>query len=124
MPQKKCNKDCLNCILPKCRHDIEDEYKDLEKRYEKVRHAEYYKAHREEIKDKVRKYNAENRNTKKCHEYYLRNRERMLEKNHRLYAQNREELIAKSKEYYWTHREEILARRKEKYHQRKGGAIA
>lgn len=21
----RCNKDCLNCVLPKCKHDIEDQ---------------------------------------------------------------------------------------------------
>lgn len=115
MPQKKCNKDCLNCILPKCRHDIEDERKDLDKRYERVRHAQYYQAHKEEIKRKNQEYNIKNRNSEKCHEYYMAHKDEINKRNRERYVKNREKRLAESKAYYYAHRDEISARRKAKY---------
>lgn len=76
----RCNKDCLNCSLPKCKHDIEDEKelineivhkRKLEntRRYNarhreelKVKHRAWYEAHREEhnVKAKARYWRLKN----------------------------------------------------------------
>ena len=111
----KCNKDCLNCTLPKCRHDIEDERKDLDKRYEKVRHAQYYQAHKEEIKRKNREHYYKNRHSEKNHEYYMAHKDEINKRNQERYAKNREKRLAESKAYYHAHRAEISARRKARY---------
>lgn len=69
---KRCNKDCLNCIFPKCKYDIEDERKAIDqakrrkkkeenRRYYEInrernllRYKEWYQAHREEHNAKAK----------------------------------------------------------------------
>ena len=60
----KCQKNCLECNLPKCVLDIKDEREDLEKMYKKQdsdRHKVYYKRNREAIAEKRKKYYSENK---------------------------------------------------------------
>lgn len=119
MQRLKCDENCLECKHPKCKHDIYDEHKDLDKRYERVRHAQYYQTHKEKIKEKQREYCFKNRNSEKCHEYYIRHKEEINRKNREQYRKKREERLAKSKIYYQENKEIILARRKERRVQKK-----
>lgn len=115
MRRIKCNGDCLNCILPKCKHDIADERKDLGKRYERVRHALYYQEHRQEVLEKVKEYNLKNRNSEICHKYYMAHKDEINKRNRERYVKDREKRLAESKAYYNAHRDEISARRKARY---------
>lgn len=62
----RCNKDCLNCIFPRCKHDVEDQPEIIEsyvrqrkrenskrwdaahREYNRQRTKAWYEAHREE----------------------------------------------------------------------------
>ena len=114
MRKRKCNKDCLNCLLPKCVHDIEDRSEDIRERYEKIRHAEYYKNNRNQVIEKAKEYNSKNRTSEKCRDYYLRHKTEINRKRRERYSANREKEIAQNKAYYQAHKEDILRRRKEK----------
>lgn len=121
MLPKRCKKNCLECELPKCIHDIADErrmidekFKARQKEIDKVRHAKYYKENKAEIDAKQKKYDEEHRNAEKCHEYYLKHKEEINERHRRNYAMNRELYVSKAKEYYYANREEISRRRKER----------
>ena len=114
MPRKSCNKNCLECELPKCIHDIEDQHAYIRDNYDRIRHAEYYKAHRDERLNKQKEYDEKYRNSERCHDYYERHKEEINKKNQERYAKNREERLRKAKEHYWAHREEILERRRQK----------
>lgn len=141
----RCDKNCLECKLPKCKYDICDEqknehriirekrkveekkksskrkyeipekYKEIGKEYEKVRHTQYYQEHRQEILDKVREYNLKNRNSETCHKYYMAHKDEINKRNRERYVKNREKRLAESKAYYYAHRDEIRARRKARY---------
>lgn len=145
----RCDKNCLECKLPKCKYDICDEqknehriirgkrkveekkkslkrkyeipekYKEIGKEYEKARHAQYYQEHRQEILDRVREYNLKNRNSEICHDYYVRHKEEINKKHRERYQKNRDKRLAQSKEYYLKNKEEISARRKERRLQKK-----
>ncbi len=75
----KCDKDCLNCKLPVCRHDMSS----AEANREHCR--EYYQKHKEEIKKKHR-------------ERYAKNREVLKSKALARYYANKEEINRKTKE--------------------------
>ncbi len=72
---KRCNKDCLNCIFPKCKYDIEDERKAIDQ------------AKRRKKKEENRLYNEINR-------------ERNRERSRLWYQAHREEHNARAKARY------------------------
>ncbi len=114
----KCNKDCLNCKLPACIHDLEDveEYiSDRQRRHK----AKYYLQHQAERLAKQREYDKTHRTAEYLHEYYVRNKAKINQRNKERYARDREVRLANAKAYYWEHRDEISARRKQKRDQAK-----
>ena len=112
MPRKSCKKNCLECELPKCLHDVEDQRESIRTNYERVKHAEYYKAHRKERLEKQKEYDSKFRTAEKNHDYYMKHKAEINKKNQERYANNRETRLQQAKEYYWQHREEISMRRK------------
>lgn len=112
MPRKSCKKNCLECELPKCLHDIEDQHAYIRDNYDRVRHAEYYKSHKAERDAKQKEYDSKYRTAEKSHAYYMKHKAEINKKNQERYANNREARIQQAKEYYWQHREEISMRRK------------
>lgn len=124
MPQKKCNKNCLECKLPKCLLDISDERAAINKKFlekDKKRHAEYYKTHRDERLEKQKEYDKKYRNAEKCHAYYMKHKAEINKKNQERYASNREARLQQAKEYYQLHKEEISERRKLRRKEKKVG---
>lgn len=118
----KCSKDCFNCQLLRCIHDIEDrqEYiRDVQRKKERERHAEYYRTHKAEIDAKQKEYDKLHRNAEKCHEFYLRNKSRINQKNKERYQRNREDRLIQAKAYYYEHKAEISERRKKRYQEKK-----
>ena len=116
-----CDKNCLECKLPKCIHDIEDErieidlkFKAKQKEIDKVRHAKYYLEHKDKIDAKQKERDKKNRTAEKTHEYYLRHKSEINQRNRERYASNREKRKAESLAYYNAHKEEISKRRKER----------
>lgn len=112
MPRKSCKKNCLTCELPKCIHDIEEQHRYVRENYDKVRHAEYYKAHRDERIKKQKEYNEKYRDSVYNHTYYLKHKAEINKKHQERYASDREARLQQAKNYYWEHREEISERRK------------
>ena len=60
MKDVKCGTDCLNCPLPKCKHDVVEtrakKKPEKQKDYHKPGYNKaYYAAHAEELKEKARK---------------------------------------------------------------------
>ncbi len=101
----KCQKNCLECPLPKCVLVIKDEREDLDKLYKKQdsdRHKVYYKRNREVIAEKRKKY-------------YDENKEQIQAKNKIRYQEHRDEMLSNAKAYYQKNKEWIKeknARRK------------
>lgn len=133
MPRKNCDLNCLECKLPKCRHDIEDQHAYVQENCERIKRAEYRKAHKEEISARQKEYGSKyyqehkaeidakqkeydryHRNSENCHDYYMRHKEEINRKHRERYANNREARLQKAKEHYWAHREEISERRKQR----------
>lgn len=117
MRTTKCDKNCLNCELPKCIHDIEDERKMLKEKYklsEKERHAKYYQEHKAEIIEKSKDRYQKTKSPEKLHEKYVLNKDKMKEKNRRFYLKNIEKRKAYANNYYKEHKAEISAKRKER----------
>lgn len=126
MRHKTCDRNCLECKLPKCIHDIEDEhriidlkFKAKQKEMDKVRHAKYYLEHKAEIDAKQKEYDKKFRKAEKCHEYYVRHKAKINQRNKERYEKNRVARLNQAKAYYWEHRDEINARRKRKRDQAK-----
>lgn len=119
MPRKKCSLNCLQCELPKCLLDIADQHKYVRENYEKLRHAEYYKSHRDEEISKQKEYDKTHRNAEVNHIYYLAHKAEINKKNKERYANNRDARLQQSKDYYWQHREEISVRRKRRREEKK-----
>ena len=118
----KCNKDCLNCQLLRCVHDIEDrdEYvRDFQRKKDRERHAKYYLEHKAEIDAKQKEYDKKHRKAEQDHDYYMRHKLSINQKNRDRYKQNRVARLDQAKAYYWEHRDEINARRKRKRDQAK-----
>ena len=60
----RCERDCLNCPLPVCKHDLEDSKKKVDTSSQdkiKEKSRRYYAAHREELIEKSRNYYREHR---------------------------------------------------------------
>lgn len=112
MNGKKCDKDCLNCKLSTCIHDLEDVEEYIRDRVRK-RKAQYYLDNKIERDAKQKEYDKKHRTAEKCHKYYMEHKEQINKKNQERYANNRQERLTKAKAHYWAHREEISARRKE-----------
>ena len=89
MPQKSCDKNCLECKFDVCKYDLEDSGQKKEKY--KIDWKLYYAAHSEIIKQRSKKY----------------------------YAENREFILAKANKRYQERKAEISARRKELYQEKK-----
>lgn len=121
MRQKKCKQNCLECELPKCLHDIEDQHKYIQENYERIRHAEYYGKNKAEIDAKQKEYDRKYRTSEKNHEYYIKHKEKINKKNQERYAKNRDVRLQQSKDYYWQHRAEISERRKQKRREKEVG---
>lgn len=54
---KRCNNDCLNCIFPRCKYDIEDERKAIEEAYlnkKRETSRRWDAAHREHNRERAR----------------------------------------------------------------------
>lgn len=118
----RCNKDCLNCIELKCKHDVEDaeEYeRDEVRKRDKVRHAEYYKKHKAAIDAKQKEYDKTHDRKASSKRYYEQHKKRINADNNLRYHLHREERKQKAREYYQEHKEEIAARRKELRRMRK-----
>lgn len=110
----KCDyNNCLNCELPRCKHDVRDRIEfldDFEKLKEKKRHARYYQEHRDEIIQKQKERDKDR--TERVKKYYEKNKESISEKRHRQYVRDRENRLKRQQKYYQEHRDEILAKRK------------
>ena len=95
----RCDKDCLNCKLPVCKHDIEDAPKEPHEPRKRGRpriHPVKVRSHRRGRPPKDR--------SNYWHEYYEKNGDRLREMR---------------KQQYWANRDEILAKRKKAYYERK-----
>lgn len=90
MPQKRCDQNCLECKLPKCIHDIDDE------KYEEIQNKKHGKTEVNRI-------------------YYNKHKAKINEKNRKFYQEHREEMLARATAYYYEHKEEIAKKRKAKY---------
>ena len=126
MRKKKCDKDCLNCKLPKCIHDIEDEcimrkqkVDEVQKGKERIRHAKYYKENKAEIDAKQKEYDRKYRTAERSHAFYIKHKADINQKNRERYAKNREERKAKALAHYYANKDEISAGRKERYRKKK-----
>lgn len=117
MGNMKCDKNCLNCSLEKCVHDIEDRMayiKDFERKKDRIRHKKYYLEHKEEIDAKQKEYDAKNRNTETQHRYWEKHKDELKAKHKLRYQQDRANRLKKAKEYYELNKDEINRRRREK----------
>lgn len=95
----RCDKDCLNCKLPVCKHDIEDAPKvEKEKR----------KRGRPRIHPVIERSHKRGRPTKDRSNYW-----------NEYYAKNGDRLRAMRKQQYWEHHDEILEKRRREYRERK-----
>lgn len=92
MPQKSCDKNCLECKFDVCKYDLEDD-PNVQQQKRKMDWKKYYAAHSEIIKQRSKKY----------------------------YAENREFILAKANKHYQEYKAEISARRKELYLEKKRG---
>ena len=94
---ERCNKDCLNCTLPKCIHDIEDE-------------AKLFRA---EIKEKPKKRVTKPKKSRELVVVHKRGRpkkERDIPYWDEYYAKKGAEIRAKSRERYYANHEKELER--------------
>lgn len=123
MRRKKCDKNCLECKLPKCVHDIEDQHEYVRDNYDRIRHAEYYKKHKTEIDAKQKEFDSKHRSAESNHDYYIRHKEQIKKMNQERYANNRDVRLQQSKDYYWQHREEISERRKLRRREKQSGEV-
>ena len=110
----RCDKDCLNCKLSVCKHDIEDAPKVEQEKRKRGRpriHPVVVRSHRRgrPPKDRSNYWN----------EYYAKNGDRLREMRKQHYWENREEILAKRKQKYWENHEESLQKCRESYQKRK-----
>ena len=91
---EKCNKDCLNCILPKCIYDTEDEPKHF----------------RDKPKKKVDKPKKKNRELVVSRKRGRPKKEREIPYWDEYYAKKGAEIRAKSRERYYANHEKELER--------------
>jgi tryptophanyl-tRNA synthetase len=95
----RCDKDCLNCKLPVCKHDIEDAPKvEKEKR----------KRGRPRIHPVVERSHKRGRPKKDRSNYWKE-----------YYAKNGDRLREMRKKQYWENHDEILEKRRREYRERK-----
>lgn len=110
----RCDKDCLNCKLSVCKHDIEDAPKVEKEKRKRGRpriHPVVVRSHRRgrPPKDRSNYWN----------EYYAKNGDRLREMRKQHYWENREEILAKRKQKYWENHEESLQKCREYNQKRK-----
>lgn len=118
----KCDKNCLECKLIRCLHDIEDReiyIQDFEKKKERIRHAEYYKEHKAEIDSKQKEYDRKHRTKQYIHDYYMKHKSEINQRNKERYKKDRAKQIERAKAYYYAHREEIRQKSKQRYQEKK-----
>jgi len=70
---------------------------------------QYYEKNRDKILAWQREYGADPANRDRKREWYLRNRERILERRRTYYAQNRAEELARTRAYQIRHKDRIRA---------------
>ena len=82
---------------------------------------EYYVENRDVILEKNKEYHVANRDVilEKAKEYHVANRDVISERKKEYYVANREAISAKDKEYYVANREAILEKRKTYYQKNK-----
>lgn len=110
----RCDKDCLNCKLPVCKHDIEDAPKVEKEKRKRGRpriHPVVVRSHKRgrPRKDRSNYWN----------EYYAKNGDELRAKRRQQYWDNREKILEKRKKKYWDNHEESLAKNRAWYHMRK-----
>jgi hypothetical protein len=111
----RCDKDCLNCKLPKCIHDIEDEPKPF-----KPPKARKPKKNREVVVQPKRGRPKKERKGSYWDEYYSKNGDKVRARSRERYYANHEKELERGRKWREAHKDyykEWYRKRKEKEHE-------
>ena len=98
---KKCNDDCLNCVLDNCIYDDTPKMGRPKKEKDPSKETNQVKKKPGRPKKKYKKNDPEYYNR-----WYHKNRDRILERAHKRYLEKKDEILAYQKIYREKHKKE------------------